>query len=751
MAFPGSAKRDTSFQDTLRTQLQAIWQEAMKQAPGSPHALKAVRTYLAEPLLAADEWQRRGGRILGVIEQHRLAELWPAGMGSPPRWHHAVVVPLHDATGLGGLWLSGERRHIREERWLFPGKRPAGLLMQHALAAPPGNFGDRLFLFLEPVVALKVQLRHLGDSENLLPVVATSPLGATVENCVDGRRQVTVWTSALCAEAIRHARAVSGNLVVARSNLQSSLERIVEQNSQGYLYMLLRQARPWQEVLVDALAALPLEQVTPFVRSCGMSAAELELFLDGPGAAVAGRLRNQRRVRVDGATIEERDDGWYHLESGERLTSFRVRIDEVLYLSSTATSWYRGRLLLGAQEVSFSTPVEQLRRRPGRFLEPLLARHGQAMFLSRRWATRLSDIAVRFREPVVRQADERLGADGQGGVFLPGLHISAGGVQPREVELPDMPAATCNLSVVERPELPASVLVNGPTARLFWSVCAWTVQALCATARDEPVNNLAVPLRPAWLASWVRQLGLSAVHEQDSTRALPAVLPVAVLAGRCNGAQGLLAGAPLRMQRLLLGLQPGWIVMAEDLPARFQPEAVSGEVFSWLVTRSVQLLLRARGTVTLHQATVVLVNQTGDARLGWLKHLSPELRAPASSGVATNLRDLLTLLHRGGDLDIVPEAIFTRRSGTMRNSAVLVHDQQTLWFSCTQLSRLLARPDLAGPCGLEVPHGRLCDCLAALPGVFFGERTLCGVRGICISDNWFRAGAVRMLRSVPGQ
>lgn len=481
---------------------------AVKTFAEAPPGLRALQRRFCGDVDFAD-WPRRGWTVMGATTRDAFEQF----LGSIARavfkgagWDDLLVVPFYDMPGrLSGFLFLGRRGDIPADVAFYGfhpgvGNRPAeaGLGMLHAILREAA--GPQPVVITDLAVAIRLQLRQLRLTGHPLPLALHH---ASLKHTVTATwehlplERVAIWSPTDTLHAISLAKDCEGSVspeILAPSEYQDCLARKTPDEWLGHAH---RDAAPWATILrrclrkygtdtsvvASSLArlALPETLLRRFHLGCDVALrSQLTPFLERP---------RSRTIQYAGATIHERDGGWYR--QLDMVCDGIIRVDTVL-VSPTGQSHYRGRILFRDRIVPFTEKTAALDADllgwAARYVRDV-ARLGILRY-DPRWARHGCGIALAFQEPTVTDRVERVGWDSGTGLF----HFPAFALGPRRVTtehpfhagLADCPAGT-----IPPPEtIPSAALLRLSEPRddvaAVWAVTSVIMAAALSALRDWP-------------------------------------------------------------------------------------------------------------------------------------------------------------------------------------------------------------------------------------------------------------------------
>lgn len=509
---PSAAEHYTAYEHWYvqrRAWTDRLWAEAQEYLPNAGPSTAAFRQYLDISLTARLE---RGGQYAGAVPYETLM---------------AYVAPNKWLRGNRGVWAAGEDAGLlafedlpgriaafnlcRSGRWdedvevhyrhafhaqkgkTIPQDQPGVCMLENAFL-PPGGFGDSLFVFMNPLLAVKTQARQLADSSRRLPLVACWPQAkpAAILRQHAPKRDLIVWGEQADADLFRHAKALDAR-VVTQDERTEELSHLLRRHDkpESWLALLRQRAVSWQEAVYARLKTLPLMSAEHLLSSLGFDLNELKLFLnkapDGVRARL-GRLHSPldtaRQVVVSNKVIHESEEGW--LDGRDVLCEVVICLDTVFCRASTGDRWFQGRLRYKGKELQFTASQQEFENNPFQYActKVLQAGLGYAKWRQHYKSTAL-EIIQAFRQPKVVLLTERYGWDASKELFvLPNYTLDTRGrVRPNDEPKflgDDLGVSRLQLPLVMPAEDLNGLFVSSPLAGVFAGLFVSVVRSVLA-------------------------------------------------------------------------------------------------------------------------------------------------------------------------------------------------------------------------------------------------------------------------------
>jgi hypothetical protein len=512
----------------FRGRVQAFWAAARASTHDSGETGPAQRRLgIAPGAMLAPEWPRRGGRFVGHCKAGDVERLLRPGSVNyrlkagrtgvnstgwnplfvGPGWRDLLVVPYRDLPGrISGFLLVG-----REARWpddfVFAtavnhqsGSHGAiGVVMLEAALALHGEFAAAVVVVEDPVLAVRIQLRHLVSRDVPLPVVGAwgRPEGRSIWPSLP-RRDLVHWSPTPDGRLVARARRSGGRVALAPAGaaVVGHLER---SRSVMALRAMLAAARPWDAALEAILGRLAPAKAEELVLGLKLRPDETTGFLRACAddtrarlAALFGDVGRPRGVSINGKTVVESGGVWRLTRNGELVCDAVLRIEQVIRSGSGAVS-YRGRIEYRGQTLPFWAPDTEIERDPLRWIRAKVGQAGlgEVAIGGICWSKHILTIAQQFEPPQSARGLDVVGWDDELNAFaLPRFLLRADGAvaTPDYVVPPErvLPGAGLAPPAGLTPGARVALAWGDEANELFWAVAACLLADILAPALGLP-------------------------------------------------------------------------------------------------------------------------------------------------------------------------------------------------------------------------------------------------------------------------
>ena len=471
------------------------------------------------------EWSRRGGRFVGHCKSIDVETLLRPGVldyrlragrngtgnvGWQPLftgrgWRDLVVVAYQDVPGrVSGLLLIGREANWPED-FVFAPTQPRGkpwsigVAMLEAALSLHREFGAAVMVIEDPVLAVRIQLRHLIASDTPLPVVGAwgrselQSIWATLP-----RRDLIHWSPDPDGRLITRARQSGGKVALTPAGpaIMGHLER-----SRPLLALrgMLAAARPWDAALESLLSRLSPARAEELVLGLKLRPDETTGFLRACADDTRARLAalfvdvgKPRGVTISGKTVTESGGAWRVARTGELVCDAVLRIEQVVR-PTTGDIYYRGRIEYRGQALPFWTPGREIERDTMRWMRTAIgaAGLGEMVMGSKYWSNHLLAIAQQFEPPKAVRGLDAVGWDNaRNGFALPRFILLGNGeiVTPDYVVPPQAVLPGADLAPPEgmTPGARVAMAWGDEANELFWAAATCLLTDILAPALGFP-------------------------------------------------------------------------------------------------------------------------------------------------------------------------------------------------------------------------------------------------------------------------
>jgi hypothetical protein len=511
--------------ERLRT-ANKFWEDSRLQLPRSTE-LRQLRLQMemAENF-SSPNWRMRGGQYVGCATKERFdslvgryrqlpyveediqrqrrfkptAEFLVMAFSDLPGRISSFLFSYDTDNGPRPLVYTSPFRPEDEKKSLLP-----GVAMLDALFQPNNQYGDTAFVLLDPLIALRLHIKHMIDNSDLLPVAAVWPAAPPAEilNYINAR-QIIFWAQKADVDVFRHARAVNGRISISTAVMEDIVRHLRRRPPAEWLQVRIKKSDTWEAVLEEHLASIPLPEAESILLRMKMGSIDLEKFINGCSVKLRQRLddfmkRNHRRqVTVGNETIVETDEGWFLNKNGTQLTNIIVRIEKTVcrQRDKADSLYYYGNILSKGKKLPFLCNQLDVHAFPEWLKRHMISNGLDLPFINinPRYGA-MMDIALAFNQPTTVRGYEGCGWDEKESCFIfPKFMIRTGGeIHEHEyLTFDEYHNPTLKFDKPRKLTDREVGLLKGRESPLAWAVLSCLVHNLLAAPYGYPRAGIAV-------------------------------------------------------------------------------------------------------------------------------------------------------------------------------------------------------------------------------------------------------------------
>jgi hypothetical protein len=515
--------RDTQwyeFQESIR----CLWQKCRQPGPSNSLDLRWAARLLGIKSCSVDAWYARAGKFAGVLSKEQIREHFPGFAALGRLWDEAAVVPLYSLPGKISSFLTILRSASEGVSELYQVPDPSGLKIGGflGLEAVTGSdhpeFGNKVLLLSDPLLALKLHERHLTREDQLLPVAGfcggdASNLNAS--NGLFGGKKVYIWGPVIDRDLLLWAKKVDGWIVTDEDRKDSYWNDMMRVGLPAWVGRKLRLARPWDQALATYLKPLGCMDYESVFWYMQLSEHERLRLLAWCRPEEQQRLfdieRNSKPTTVSvgpRSQVFEQSGHWYLQNDRTRsspsilLSAAVLRVDRIVRFAGRSKKLYEGRILYRGHVVPFSVTASargKFRVHTANWMRDMLIDAGLGIlhyFPCK--SPRLLDVALYLHEPAIVTARDRCGWDAEENAFIfDGFSIAAHGKVETgmSVHAPLIPGRNLHpplgFPFFTREQICLMSEPN-PVSSLVWSVTACVLANLLAPLCNQTTTGIAL-------------------------------------------------------------------------------------------------------------------------------------------------------------------------------------------------------------------------------------------------------------------
>jgi ribosomal protein S17E len=453
----------------FRKLMQEFWEKCQTEFyDGTVADVRSLRNkFAAEPKGSRTIWERRVGKFIGACHHKEFVRLfqpgrfgdkkklalrpnsaWQAGgsyrLFKGHSWKGIIVLPFYDMPGrVCGFFCVGRQgeqdditfRPIHKHKDTNPPE--AGLFMYDAIR----ETDPAVYVFMDPMVAVKQQVRWLSSHDSPLPIVGCYSKGLVRPRQVWEnlpKRDYIFWNTQVTPELIDAARRVDGRIVIAAGGSTPLARYFRSKPPQAWLKQFSKTAKPWQQVLADYLINAPLPEAETMIIDMEMTPSEQDLFLDQYAPALRERFETAkkplaRRVQIAGKTVKETLDGWYteakKRDGDHEICNAILRIEKVVHQPINGKTYYQGHVRYKGEDIPFVDDMLVVEKNPLQWMKDFLLKEGKGLLrYDKSWGSKALMLSQHFNDPEYVQGAMQYGWESEKQRFsFPGFSIATNG------------------------------------------------------------------------------------------------------------------------------------------------------------------------------------------------------------------------------------------------------------------------------------------------------------------------------------
>jgi len=527
---PVSASSDTVIADYLGTThrrntiINDFWERAKKYfIKSESQQLRFLQQHIGVAGQLGQDWSNKGGMFVGAATHHEFNDcVTSKGPSTAPRirgtmfragnegkWGDVLVLPFYDLPGRICAFMCVGRQGREIDKLIRPvfgtsSQGETGVSMLSSLFSKhTPRLGNDIFVMDDPIMALRLQLRHLKENSLPLPMVGAY----TSDNGRMGSKAVWNWlptSKTICWSAspgvpllrlAKLAKSQVSAVAAADWNIEGSLR--YNRDPVAWLQAAAVKANNWRDVLREKLRPLSLHAVQEILLDIDLCGPELRCFIDDSDAELQTKLQDVvannsivTRVRFEQHNVYEHDDSWYIRKSGTSdllISNAIVRVTQVLTATNEKT-YYRGIVRHKGVEYPFTEQSKTLERGFFPWLKDfLLVNNAGVLRHTASWSNKALQLSFSFHEPTIIRGLDSAGWDATQKQFnFPTFAITSTGdvlADPTQL-LPGHNVAGQTLSPPARLHYESARILSksDEETSVFWATLACVVNNIVAPA-----------------------------------------------------------------------------------------------------------------------------------------------------------------------------------------------------------------------------------------------------------------------------
>lgn len=285
-----------------------------------------------------------------------------------------------------------------------------GLSMYETMFLYHPKYKSKTFIVNDPVIAMRLQLRHLRQHNIPLPICGSHSDSNLVNRHMWGAmfpREFIFWGPELTAALIQQAQRANGKIALSKG-LSALTTKLTSKTPERWIDLMASMAKPWQDVLIKELqdASLPVAESLLLrlrlppqdMRDLAAKAPQdLKVKLEDVFNTASQEVRT---ASVEGSNLVEDETGWHLASNGRIVSDAVIRIDKVIYQPASDDSYYKGTITRKGKQIEFTDNVELVEQAPVKWLRNKLIAAGMGRpQVSAHWARHLLTVSQTFHDP----------------------------------------------------------------------------------------------------------------------------------------------------------------------------------------------------------------------------------------------------------------------------------------------------------------------------------------------------------------
>lgn len=385
-------------------QFRKVWAMAQRQhleAMGEARSLQ----FRVGAEVCGDAWVARASDMIGLLQFKAV--------DAPAKWYRRVygthlVIPLYGAGGQILEFLFTAEGQLDDvvcrERW---GSGVSGIAMIRQVLNSRHLFDNTAVVMTDPVMATRIQLRHLKEHPQPLPIAGVLPdMPVKCWDAMEGTKLV-FWGPDI-VDAIYHAYTLDADVSMLTISSNEMDINMRHHRPDQWVQRILRDRVHWRIALQTLCRRqTPIEIVTVLNR-LNMPAIKFRQFLDACPPSLQEKMVEYddhpmvlRACHVHRNYARETIDGWYN-SHGSCIVGARIRLVRQLQYSD-GTIHYEGYATVGDTRYTFTAPHSEVST-AGLFKwlnNYIQDRNGPALFYREKSNELSLDIALAISAPPV--------------------------------------------------------------------------------------------------------------------------------------------------------------------------------------------------------------------------------------------------------------------------------------------------------------------------------------------------------------
>jgi hypothetical protein len=392
-------------------------------------------------------WCRRVGLWTNIVQEDDIKELFQEfvvkrkPLNLFKKDSRVWVIPFFDLPGrLSGIVLRTKDKTELE----LPLNCDAIQGEMYGVAAHQGfyskskHFSNYLFVFLNPEFATSLQLMHMGQISEPIPVVGIYENSTTP----DWLRQWSEYKNIIFISSefnhyiLKHAYQLNSKIAIIDSINKKPIDYY--KNTNQFLSSILRVAQQWQLFLKNTIINKPSLQVEKCVKYAKLTikdVQQLDIYCKTKTEKetlqqfIERISQSNQVVVVNSKTIVETPQGWKIQKNNEYITDFTVKIIKVIRSDNNKLIQYYGEINYKNQRIPFIENKTKFDKNPFKWVQDyILSKNIGLVNFNPKWQKQAINIITKLYTPEIITNSFILGWDSNTKQFkFPNFIINADG------------------------------------------------------------------------------------------------------------------------------------------------------------------------------------------------------------------------------------------------------------------------------------------------------------------------------------
>ena len=430
-------------------------------------------------------------------------------------WTDVLMIPFYDMPGrINGFYFIGRDGGPKDHFYrkvgfkLQDGRCETGVGMLSVLwSKNVASLGSNLFVFEDPIAAIKLHANHFKDNSRTLPLICVH--ATEVAEAIHLWKYINTGKSIFCGPEdrvipiVRQAFSANGNIarMYDRKDFCTNMYR---KSPTDWLFDFERKSKHWREFLEEYIETSSKVEIEEVMYGLELSTDRINNLVDSFGSDAATKLKDIMLKSCEGRTIRIGDR--YIAESNSKLVfttneevffDALLRVDKIVSRPSLNAVFYKGRIIFEHKEYPFFEQDINIRTSTGEWMRNFMLKQGKWLIGRNKNAIySILDIATCFHRPEMDVDTGVYGWDTKSNSFdFPSFNLSiSGDIKVKENSFPVVnfsPMANVTMEDITQEEL--DQLFEDTTAnKLTWAIASVIVANTVAPVILQPTMGVSL-------------------------------------------------------------------------------------------------------------------------------------------------------------------------------------------------------------------------------------------------------------------